>query len=244
MKTILLQVFTMFLLIMPQPLCSQKTCCCGFQDENISEPFLAGELFTPDLPPDTLTYFNNVWLTGDIKLTDGGIVRNKLLKYNGLLDELFWLEDESKRTIKLDKKAIQQFLFRDSQHNTSANFKIITVKPDIITDSVDIFGEEIYRDKVSLYLFHGYIVERREQYYREGIAYQKVKYAPQPVYYFKFMNNKTVGLKELNRKNLYTLSPGIKKEINQFFRENKPGNYKDRVWLILLTRFLSTVLVL
>jgi len=34
------------------------------------------------------------------------------------------------------------------------------------------------------------------------------------------MNNKTVGLKELNRKNLYTLSPGIKKEINQFFREN------------------------
>ncbi len=244
MKAILLPVFIEFLLIVPWSLYGQKNCCCGFRNEDISDPRLAGEFFVPDLPPDTLTYFNNIWLIGDIKLTDGGIVRNILLKYNSLLDELFWLENESKRTIKLDKEAVQKFLFHDYQHNTSAYFEKITVKPDLLADSIDVFGELISHDKVSLYQFHAYIVEGREQYYREGVAYQKIKYAPQPVYFFRFMNNKTVGLKELNRKNLYTLSPGIKKEINQFFRENKPENYNDHVWLILLTRLLSSVLVL
>ena len=241
MKDNLLLVLLILTVINPLPLHGQKNCCCGFPDDNISQPYLSGEFFLPDQQLDTLTYFSNAWLAGDIKLTDGAFVRNKLLKYNGLLDELFWLEDESKRTIKLDKEAIQQFLFRDHQHHTSAYFEKITVRPDIISDSVDIFGEVVCRDKVSLYQFHAYMVEGREQYYREGVAYQKVIYAPQPVYYFRFMNNKTVGLKELNRKSLYALMPGTKKEINQFFRENEPGKYKDRVWLILLTRFLSTL---
>jgi hypothetical protein len=219
----------------------QNNNCCGFPEKQISEPYLTGEFFAPDQPLDTLTFFSNEWLTGDIILGNGGTVRSKFLKYNGLLDELFWLETQSKRTIKLDKEAIQQFIFYDFQHHTSVQFRKITVKQEIISDSTAVFAEEIYRGKVSLYLFHAYDVERRELYYRNGIPYQKVRYTPAPVYYFRLLNNRTIGLKELNRKSLYAFSPGATKEINQFLRNNRPGNYKDHTWLIRLGEFLSTI---
>jgi hypothetical protein len=115
---------------------------------------LAGELYSPSSAPDIVTYFNRNWSMGDIWLTDGTMVRNKKIRYNGLLDELFWQEPVSNQTIKLDKGAVLRFHFQDLMGDTSVYFSKLKVKQNILADSLEIFGEEIYRGDLSLYILN------------------------------------------------------------------------------------------
>ncbi|MCX6302878.1 MAG: hypothetical protein NTW82_11915 [Bacteroidia bacterium] len=211
---------------------------CGLPD---SEPYLTGELFTPALPVDPTTYFNSEWLSGDIYLSNGEVVRSKLIKYNGLLDELFWQEPKSKNIIKLDKEAILQFHFLNFKGDTSVYFRKIKVKQNIIADSSEVFGEVIYNGRLSLFVLHTFIIERRELVYMNGIPYQKDIYAEEPIYFFSWTNNKTFITKLLNRNSLYPISPANKDKINIFLKANKPLKFINNSYLIRLTQFLSTI---
>jgi hypothetical protein len=205
------------------------------------DPRLSGELFTSSMSVDESTYFSKVWLIGDIFLSNGEIVRNKLIRYNGLLDELFWLDHKSNNIIKLDKSSIMRFHFINFQGDTSVYFRKIKVKPDVIADSSEVFGQEIYNGRLSLFILHTFFITRREHFYKEGVPYQKSIYEEEPVYYFRFTNNKSVGIKNLNRKNLYTVFPVYKNQIKKFYRQNKQGEFRNNSELIRLTRFLCTL---
>jgi hypothetical protein len=74
-----------------------------------------------------------------------------------------------------------------------------------------------------------------------GIPYEKDIYSEEPIYYFRFSNNKTFGIKSLNRKSLYTFSPDNKDKIKEFLKANKTGKFTNNSDLIRLTQFLSTV---
>jgi len=206
-----------------------------------SEPYLTGELFAQALPVDATTWLNSEWLSGDIYLSNGEVVRNKLIKYNGLLDELFWQEPKSKNIIKLDKEAILQFHFLNFKGDTSVYFRKIKVKRNIIADSSEIFGEVIYDGRLSLFVLQTFFIERRELIYMNGIPYQKDVYAEEPVYYFRLPDKKTFGTKSLSRKNLYALSANNKDKIKKFQKKNKTGGYINNSYLIRLTQFLSTI---
>jgi len=210
-------------------------------NETITEPFLSGELFSPDLPPDITTYFNREWLSGDIRLTDGRIVRNKKIKYNGLFDELFWLEPESNLTIKLDKEGILQFHFLNYQGDTSVYFRKLKIKRDNFNDSIEIFGQELFHGNLSLYVIHSFyfkgteIVPKNKKYILKDI------YIEEPVYYIKFLNNKVVGFKRFSRKNVYAFVPDKKEQIRKFLRESIPGKIKNNQEIIGLVQFLSSI---
>jgi len=210
-------------------------------NETITEPFLSGELFSPDLPPDITTYFNRDWLSGDIRLTDGRIVRNKRIKYNGLLDELFWLEPKSNLTIKLDKEGILQFHFLNYQGDTSIYFRKLKVKRDNFNDSIEIFGQELFHGNLSLYVIHSFyfkgteIVPKNKKYILKDI------YIEEPVYYIKFLNNKVVGFKRFSRKNVYAFVPDKKEQIRKFLRESIPGKIKNNQEIVGLVQFLSSI---
>jgi hypothetical protein len=206
-----------------------------------SDEGLTGELFQPGTLPDSITFVNPEWQASDIFLQDGRIIRNKMIKYNGLLDELLWLEPESKKTIKLDKEAILSFHFHDYKGDTGVYYRKINVKQEIWTDSVKIFAEEIYTGKLSLFIFHSYAVVRKEQYLFNGISYRRDIYAEEPAYYFRFDNNRTVGFKDLSGKKLYGYLPDQKDTIKKYLKEHPPVNTWDRRGLIQLTRFLETL---
>ena len=224
-----------------QILSGQKNTTGENCDLTDSEPYLTGELFAPALPVDATTWFNSEWLSGDIYLSNGEVVRNKLIKYNGLLDELFWQEPESKNIIKLDKEAILQFHFLNFKGDTSVYFRKIKVKQNIIADSSEVFGEVVYNGRLSLYILHTFFIERRELIYMNGIPYQKDIYAEEPIYYFKFTNNKTFVTRNLNKHSLSAFSPGNKDKIKGFLKANKTGKFINKSYLIRLTQFLSTI---
>lgn len=211
------------------------------KDINDSGPFITGELFAPSVPIDITTYFNRDWLQGVIYLCDGGIIRNKKIRYNGLLDELFYLDNKSNKTIKVDKEQVSRFHFKNMLADTAVYFNKIRVKRDNISDSGEIFAQEIYTGKLSLFIFHKYSFVRSELVSTEAGALLKDIYKEQPVYYLRYMNNNPEGFKKLNVKNLSSFIPGKEDQIKQFFRQAKRKEFKDKPELIQLCQFLISI---
>lgn len=206
-----------------------------------SEPRLSGELFSPASSPDIVTYFNKTWLSGDIWLNDGSIIRNKKIKYNGFLDELFWQEPESNQTIKLDKDNILQFHFHNFQGDTSVYFRKLKVKGNILTDSTNIFAQRMYRGDLSLFVLHTFHLDRTETIEMNKHYFLRDIYKENPVYYIKYLNNKVAEFKSFSRKSLYAFAPDKKDQIKKYFKENKSFVIKKNSELIRLMQFLSSV---
>jgi hypothetical protein len=241
MKKSHILIFFFFLLMVFQHAHGQIIECCSSGNSITSDPSLPGSLFTSSGVIDNSTWYNKEWLLADVYLSNGEIVRNKLLKYSGLLDELLWRQPETSIIIKLDKSAVRRFHFINNQGDTSVYFERLKVKQEISIDSSEIFGEEICRGKLSLYVFHTFFIERSEVSARAGVHYQNDTYAELPVYYFRFRNNKLVGMKSLNRKSLVALVPDKKDQINRYYKQNKPGKMPGKTELISLTQFLSSI---
>jgi hypothetical protein len=243
MKSKLIIVYAILLIISFQNIMGQGKNSGNYSVLAFSEPYLTGELVAPDFNVDQKTYFNSEWLSGDIYLSDGGIVRNKLIKYNGLLDELFWQEPKSGNVIKLDKEAILQFHFLNFKGDTSVSFRKIRIKRNNMADSSEVFGEEIYIRNLSLFVLHTFIRDRSELIYINGIPYQKDIYEEEPIYIFRSPDNKTFITKSLSRKNLYSFAPGMKVKIKEFLKTNRSGRSLNKSYLIRLTQFLNTTIV-
>ncbi|MCJ7446309.1 MAG: hypothetical protein MUO72_01310 [Bacteroidales bacterium] len=215
---------------------------CFDTNEIYSEQPLSGELFAAATPPDIVTYFNKNWLSGDIWLTDGRIIRNKKIKYNGLLNELFWLELGLNQAIKLDKEAILQFHFLNFQGDTSVYFRKLKVKRDIFNDSIEIFGQELFHGYLSLYVLHYFYFDRREMVRVNKSYILKDIYKEMPVYYLRFLNSRVVEFKRFNRKNLYTFMPDRKNQIRKYFRDSISGNIKTKEEILSFIQFLSSII--
>jgi hypothetical protein len=241
MKTKGLLTYLILLSFIFGPLCGQQDCCCKNTGINSSEQYLSGDLFETASTIDATTFFNQEWLPGDIFLSDGEVARNKLIKYNGLIDELFWKESKSDNIIKLDKEGIAQFHFLNFQGDTSLYFRKIKVKLNTISDSSEIFAQLIYNGTISLYVLHTFFIDRKESINENGIQLERNIYAEEPNYVFRFSSNKTIILRKLNKNNLYTLSPDNKAGIKEFLRNNKTGKLTDNSPLIRFTQFLSKI---
>ena len=163
---------------------------------------LTGELFAPVQAIDPETWFNKEWLPGDIYLSNGEIVRNKLIRYNGSLDELFWKEPKSGNTIKLDKEPIVQFHFQNLNGDTTVYFRKIRVKKNVLSDSSNVFGEVIYDKINSLYILHTFNIKGTEIVRTSGTTYEKIIYEKIPVYVFRFTKNKSFVTRSLSRRSL------------------------------------------
>jgi len=206
-----------------------------------SESLLSGELFNPEMMPNISTHFNKEWLLTDILLTDYRLVRNKMIKYNGLLDELFWLEPESNQTIKLDKEAIMKFHFLNFQGDTTIRFRKIKVKRDIFKDSSEIFVQDINNGTLSLLISHSFYFAGKEPVRMNQSYYMKEIYNEEPVYYLEFPDNKLIEFRKFSRKNLYKLIPDKKEMIRKYFRESASGKIQAVQEILDFVQFLSSI---
>lgn len=222
------------------------TAFCQTSGDNVSknidyESLLSGELFDLSLTPDLSTYFNTEWLAGDILLANGRMARNNKIRYNGLLDELFWLEPVSNQIIKLDKESILQFHFLNFQGDSTIRFRKIRVRKDIFTDSADIFVQEINHGKVSLMISHSFYFAGKETIRTDKGAFLKDIYKGEPLYYLRLPDNRLVEIRRFNRKNIYTVLSSRKELIRQYFRDNSSGKISTGREIQDFVQFLSSV---
>jgi hypothetical protein len=236
-------VYTIFLMITFQSLQGQKSMTKENVDLTSSELCLTGELFTPNFIIDGSTYYNSEWLPGDIYLSNGEVVRNKFIKYNGMLDELFWQEPKSKNVIKLDKEAILRFHFQNFNGDPAVYFKKIKFRKNNISDSSEVFGQVVNEGNLSLYILHDFKTAGTELIRQNGNLLERTIYVEEPFYIFRLTNNKTFVFKSLNRKKLYSISPANSEKIKEFLKTNRTGQIKDISYLRKLTQFLDTIVI-
>jgi hypothetical protein len=241
MKSKLILIQSILLSIAIQSLSGQANNFCNCTDKINSGPYLPGELFVPDEPLDVITYFNRDWLLGDIYLANGEIVTNKYIKYNKFLDELLWLDTASNKIIMLDKEGILKFHFLNFQGDTSVYFKRINAKRYALADSSEIFGRELYKGKLSLFILYNFIIEQRELANVNGVFCEKNIYGEEPIYYLQFMNNKVVALTRISQKSLSAIFPDLKDQIKKFFRKNRQMGFNTNAELARLAQFLSSI---
>ncbi|HEY5471017.1 MAG TPA: hypothetical protein VIK07_10890 [Bacteroidales bacterium] len=241
MKTNIIFSIIILLMIAIQNLNGQSRTYLNNSDLNNSEWCLTGELFVPDFTVDARTYFYSEWVSGNIYLSNGEVVRNKLIKYNGLLDQLFWLEPKSNNMIKLDKESILRFHFSDINGDSSVYFRKIKVKRNLVADSVSVFAQEIYCGSSSLFIVHALKENGTELVRKNGILSEEIVYTELPIYFFRFANQKTFVTKSIKRHSLYAFFPENKDKIKEFTKTNNPGMNQDNLYLIRLTKFLGTL---
>ncbi len=208
--------------------------------DSLTEPKLFGDLYKSPLPKSSVgsQFFIDDWLYGDIYLSNNNIVKNKVLKYNAYLDMLIWNPLIDYQEVKLDKDQIEAFSLH-GQSGESYYFQKIPVKPDLASDSVVVFGEVLYLNRISLFAYRKVVVADHEvgvtDYYRDV-------YKVNTLYIFRLENGKTLGFRRHKKRDILTLFPGKKEMIIAKLRELKQHRFRTEADLINITKVLNEVL--
>jgi hypothetical protein len=191
-----------------------------FNLDSIFEPRLSGVMFQAKTGVRGKQFFNDEWTAGDIKLYTGERVFNKQIKYNGLMDELIWLQADSFRQITLEKHFIDEFQFKNFQ-GRSPRFKRYRALLSGLIDSSDIFVEVLVENIASLYVFRNIKSEGTENSLEGGVLYSYEILIPRPLYFLILPDRETVTLKKIRRRIVLNALPDrYKNSIKEIIRQN------------------------
>ena len=180
---------------------------------------LTGEYFYENKHYIGEQFFNKDWTEGDILLSNGTMIYKKSLKYNGLLDELIWLNLSNYGKFKLDKSSISEFWLKNISEN-DIHFKRINVRDSSLSQRPDIFAEVKVEGKLSLYIQHRVSVIGSENVRIDNTltSYDDLKNRPR--YYIKLPSNQYLMLTKIRRRAFLRLFPEDKKAINKIIKDN------------------------
>jgi hypothetical protein len=218
----------------------QETTSCDAVLDQLNESKLIGDYYQAPLPMSSVgsQFLIDDWLNGDIYLSNKSIVRNKTIKYNAYHDRLIWHTPIGHQQVKLDKDYIEGFCLKGKSGETRC-FKKIPVKYDLAFDSVTVFGEELYQNRISLFAYRKVVISGYEvaltDYYRDV-------YELSTLYLFKLENGKTIGFKRYKKKDIITLFPDKKEMIIAKLKELKQHRFRTEADLINITKVLNEVL--
>ncbi len=187
--------------------------------DSIFSAKLTGEFFYEKKQYIGDQYFNKDWTEGEILLSTGEMIYGKSLKYNGLFDELVWLNTFNFGKFKLDKSYINEFWFKNRK-SPNNHFKQITLV-DKGKDSVqNIFVEVIIEGQISLYVQHKISLQWPKYMVVDNIRQKYDVLEATPVYFIKPPSNSYLTLSKLRRKAFLRLFPEKQKEISKIIKDN------------------------
>lgn len=189
------------------------------QTDSLFSTNLTGKTFVENRTYRGDQYYNTDWLTGDVLLSTGEIVSNKKLKYNGLLDELIWLNTVIPGVYSIDRPLIYEFRLKNF-HNRVVRFVKINVKDSTLGHKNDIFVEELVKGNISLYVQRKISITDVMMIEREHKLYPLNFIGPTPVYFIKLSTDNYLPMSALNRASLLGLFPLQKKNLKKLATQN------------------------
>lgn len=205
--------------------------------DTIFTPKLTGSFFVEPKQFIGEQYYNNEWIAGDILLASGIEIKNELLKYNGVYDELIWLNQQNFSAFKVDKYLVKEFRIRNKM-NEIVCFKHFYT-PIAENDSTEsFFAEVIVDDKLSLYIQHKIAVKSPDYVVVNNIRkkYETLLYTP--IYYLKLKNGKLFKFIHPRKKTFLKLFPEQQKSIRKIIAVEHL-NLKHQNDFILLVKILN-----
>ena len=211
------------------------------QYEDLFEPRLSGEVYSPpDRFANSQNYFAN-WLRGDIMLISGETVRGQQLQYNAYLDEIFWLHPMFNRQVRLDKQLISSFTAIIDESGKTATFKRIRTGNEGAGNS-GFFARLLYEDSISLYSQR---ILRESSRTRSatvgGTIISRILLISDHKYFLMLEDDITIPVSR-NRRSLYNAFPEKRREIRTILRSNR-NRIRNEAELIEAIALLNTILI-
>jgi hypothetical protein len=179
-------------------------------------------------------YYNFDWAEGNILLTTGEMVSVKFLKYNGLFDELIWLNAYNYK-FKVDKSFISEFWLKDIE-DSYIHFKRFNFNTN---DSVQSFFAEVkVEGKISLYVQRKITPQWPEYLVVNNVRVQYDVLKPTPIYYIKLPSDQYIILNKLHRRTFLKSFPDKKQAINKLINVNHL-NIKNEVDFVRLIELMN-----
>ena len=218
-----------------------KPCPCNNELTESFETRLKGQVYHR-LPGMIGTeFYTPTFVKGDIFLENGDIAVDQQIRYNGRIDGLLLLPQFS-REILLDNYFIKGFCLKDFKEIPKICFNKIKVIKEFSNDSIQVFAQMLYQNKLSLYAFRRYVYQGDVIEYVLNKHVSRKSFGPSFVYYFQLSNHKTIGFKKFKRKNLYALFPERKEAMKKLFRENHQRKFNNESDLVRITEILNSIM--
>ena len=189
------------------------------------EAKLKGRVFINKYPGKSIQFYKN-WMQGELLLSDGNIVTNKVLLYNSLLDELIWRRSTDYKQVILNKQAIAGFTLYNSDNIKVAEFQKKYLKN--ASDSTGTFLQILTEGKISLYVKREVLFKEnsgefqgKNNYYllKNGEFYPLIPYR---WFLYRLMGEDKAKMKTIVRKNFLFIKkePALIKAIQLFNEES------------------------
>ncbi len=187
---------------------------------SLTEPKLAGEWYYPEAGYAGTQLFRGSWFPGRVLLENGRKSDDKMLAYNGLQDQLIWLDKKGGKVLALDKGLVAGFVLQDEQ-GKEMYFRKIRVKPLLMNDSVSVFVQVLWRGQHLSLFVHRKIISDYTETYDGFVTPQNGKLLKSaPVYYIMAHGRQQSQIEKINRKMLYAIFPEKKKDIRKILHKN------------------------
>ncbi len=151
----------------------ERSCACSESsslDIAVKEKLVARAFWFP-YGMDTMQYFS-YWMTGDILLSSGKVLRNESIRYHGIMDALLWFRSSDHQTAVIEKEQVAGFNLYKKDGSLFARFRKIRLRKELSSDSADFFLQVLAEGPVSLYKLNRVEVvrntgrmEKRPRYY-------------------------------------------------------------------------------
>ena len=206
---------------------------------NINEKYfdqgLSGKLNNPPHQPiGNQHYPSEDWLLGDVLLENGIVVRDKRLRYNGYLDELFWLYEGDYQQIQLDRNFIKEYTLYKQGRLEPVIFRKINIDAPLITSRDNVFGELLYEGSLQLYAYRRVFGSRPGEIGEVGTII-----SPSPLFVLILPEGTSKILRRINRRNLLNLFPDKRREIRNMLSDNRIFRLRSEQDLLDAVRLLE-----
>lgn len=209
----------------------------SYDEDTIFSPKLTGEVFYENKQYVGEQYFISDWVKGDILLKTGSIVYNKSIKYNGLFDEVIWLNTSNFSKYKLDKSFITDFWLKKIQGDT-IHFKRINADETNGNHPTDIFVQVGIEGKVSLYIQHKIRIVSEDYMYHNDKLFYYNNIANRPLYFIRLPSTGLTCLNRIHKRTFLKLFPEQRKRIGKLLKDHHL-NFKTENDLIKVIGLLN-----
>lgn len=187
---------------------------CDSIDFSRFESPLTGELLqVTDLTIGSQFYYD--WDSADITMNSGEVIHNKLLRYNGYINELIWQTPIDYKLVKLDKSDIKEVYFK----KLHSLFRQLKIKEQ--NDTLVIFAEVLFEHKVIFYAYRKFKRTHSEISTNAGTSFSRDLIKNDTRYFLKLPdNNNLYSFSNLKRRNLLSAFPLYGIEIKKILRQS------------------------
>lgn len=176
-------------------------------------------------------YPGEEWHHGEVTLVNGIVIKNKRLRYNAFMDELFWLWEGEYQQVQLDKNLIREFRIFPGLQNRPVIFRRIEIYSPVMIGKDNIFAEVLYDGDVSLYAYRRVIETGRGDKLVGDKLHGGYTIRPSHMYIIMLPDNTSRITRRIRRRNILDLFPEERGEIRSLLRQHRirPSNEPELI---------------